>query len=235
MGAPISLHPAPARPRRVHWRGGACKRHGRRDLDSHDCGSAAGTDRAEPIARSVAVPDRSGYRCMGGRMVATAHRPAALHMSDDFRKGCHVGVHREVHRVRTLPGGLWRPLSSTLPGVSYRAAEWPGVAGSGLSASGRGTEKGDIGGHSCRGGSQPLRPDRREADALDAHQKARRPIGMNDSSFCFRRRFRHLAGIVSCSRENRRPSYKIEITRCMNGRGEHFVGGQPRSQCSLHL
>jgi anti-sigma factor RsiW len=43
----------------------------------------------EPIARSVTVPALSGcgYRYMGGRLVATAHGPAALHMYDDDDHG----------------------------------------------------------------------------------------------------------------------------------------------------
>jgi anti-sigma factor RsiW len=44
---------------------------------------------SERLGRKVAIPDlaAAGYRFMGGRVVATAHGPAALFLYDDGRGG----------------------------------------------------------------------------------------------------------------------------------------------------
>jgi anti-sigma factor RsiW len=59
----------------------------------------------ERLGRAVGVPDlaASGYRFMGGRIVATAHGPAAMYMYDDDHGTRLVMLARPMHADQNAP------------------------------------------------------------------------------------------------------------------------------------
>jgi anti-sigma factor RsiW len=76
---------------------------------------------AQRLGRSVAVPDLalSGYRFMGGRIVATAHGPAALLMYDNDHGLRLVMLMRPMAREQNMP--MARYAEGALNGYSWAA------------------------------------------------------------------------------------------------------------------